>query len=211
MNDRQSARPRRAAVGRAAAELADENGLAGVTVARVAARLGLTTTLLHGYVPTRTDLLLLAEDAAHGDPPAATPDDWRTGLATWTRAVLADHRRHPWRLDLPYAGAGPAHLAWMEAGLQNLARLDLTESERLTVIRLLHGHARAEARLHHATGPAYGQVIRTHAGPGTHPALSRLAAAGVFDTGADPTDFDFALTTILDGLQPRAPHRAARG
>ena len=53
----------------AAIEVADTEGLAAVSMARVAQQLGSSTMALYRYVASKDDLLLLMSDAAIGPPP----------------------------------------------------------------------------------------------------------------------------------------------
>src|SRR6185437_6301876 len=74
-------------VARAGIGLADRDGLAGVTMAAVAAELGLTTTALYRYVDSKDTLVEVMVDVAVGAPPAAAqPAD---GSAGWAAAVRA--------------------------------------------------------------------------------------------------------------------------
>jgi hypothetical protein len=108
--------------------------------------------------------------------------------------------------------AGPAQLAWMEAGLQNLADVALPEGPKLLIIQLLHGYVRGEAQLStdlsspdpdFATAGSYGRIVRAVITPETHPALTRLVQSGVFDDATDyeeDVDFTFGLDRVLDGI-----------
>jgi AcrR family transcriptional regulator len=200
----------------AAVQIADAEGLSGVSMAKVAERLGYTTMSLYRYVKSKDDLLLLMADTANSEQaPVATPQAWRTGLEDWARGIFGIYRAHPWLLQVPISGppAGPSQLLWMEAGLQNLAALDLPEGVKLQIIQLLHGYARGEAQFSNDlsgldpaadTSANYGAILRTVVDPVTHPALSRLTASGIFDSPADydeGVDFGFGLRTILDGVE----------
>ena len=195
-----------------AVEIADADGLAQLSMARVAERLGYTTMSLYRYVKSKDDLITLMHDAAQGEPPAPTPGDWRAGLETWARGVFGILLRHRWMLYVPVTGppAGPAALRWMEAALQNFDGTDAPEPLRLGAVQTLHsyviGEARLSADLAAAGAPAwsYGQVLRRVTTPETHPALTRLVASGVFD--GEDLDYDpdvelaFGLHRILDGI-----------
>jgi AcrR family transcriptional regulator len=200
----------------AAVEIADAEGLAGVSMAKVAERLGYTTMSLYRYVKSKDDLLLLMADTANREQaPVATPESWRTGLESWARGIFGIYRAHPWLLQVPMSAppAGPSQLLWLEAGLQNLAAVDLHEGFKLQIIQLLHGYARGEAQLSADLSQVdaeaernadYGTILRVVVDPVTHPALSRLMASGIFDgpTAYDEdVDFGFGLRTILDGIE----------
>src|SRR5687767_15794759 len=53
----------------AAIEIADTEGLAGLSMARVAEKLGCATMSLYRHVPSKDDLLVFMMDAAPGEPP----------------------------------------------------------------------------------------------------------------------------------------------
>lgn len=63
---------------RAAVELADRDGLAGVTLAKVAKELGYTTMSLYRHVGSKEELLVLMGDAATG-PARTFPPAPRSG------------------------------------------------------------------------------------------------------------------------------------
>jgi AcrR family transcriptional regulator len=199
----------------AAVEIADTEGLPGVSMAKVAERLGFTTMSLYRYVRSKDDLLLLMADAANRDKaPVAVPGSWRAGLAAWAKGLFQVYRQHPWLLQMPMSAppAGPSQLLWLEAGLQNLAALDVPEGLKLQIIQLLHGYARGEAQLsadlsapaREAGDVTYGRILRAVTDPATHPALTRLMSSGLFDGPTDydeDIDFGFGLSTILDGVE----------
>ena len=200
----------------AAVAIADAEGLAGVSMAKVAERLGFTTMSLYRYVKSKDDLLLLMADRVNEkQAPTPTPESWRSGLEAWARGVFGIYRTHSWLLQVPMSSppAGPSQLLWLESALQNLVALPVHEGFKLQIIQLLHGYARGEAQLSSDlsgatraadSDPDYGTILRTVVDPVTHPALSRLVANGIFDgpTGYDEdVDFGFGLRTILDGVE----------
>src|SRR3712207_6358112 len=80
----------------AAIGIADAEGLAGVSMSKVAERLGYTTMSLYRYVRSKDDLLLLMADAANREqPPPVEPESWRDGLAAWATGIFRTYRRHP--------------------------------------------------------------------------------------------------------------------
>lgn len=199
----------------AAIQIADAEGLAGVSMSKVAEQLGFTTMSLYRYVKSKDELLLLMADTANREqPPVANPESWREGLRAWATGIFAGYRRHPWLLQVAMSGppAGPSQLQWMEAGLQNLALVDLPIGHKLQIIQLLHGYARGEAQLSidlagldpdADTSADYGEILRTVVDPARQPALAELVRSGIFDgpTAYDEdVDFGFGLDTILDGV-----------
>src|SRR5918993_882053 len=135
----------------AAVELADTDGLAALSMARLAEKLGFTTMSLYRYVGSKAELLVLALDAAIGAPPAqADADgDWRSRAEGGARALVGFYRTHPWTLDLPISGlpAGPNQLLWFDRGLAALAGTTLAEQEKASSVLLLANFVRSQARL----------------------------------------------------------------
>src|SRR6476620_10861553 len=118
---------------RAAIEVADAEGLAAVSMARVARQLGAGTMSLYRYIASKDELLLLMSDAALTEPPAPpAAANWREGLQHWGYSVLIELRRHSWYVQIPLAGppTGPRNLAWFDAGLRTLDTTSLTAGEK---------------------------------------------------------------------------------
>ncbi|WP_166874007.1 MULTISPECIES: TetR/AcrR family transcriptional regulator [unclassified Salinibacterium] len=202
-------------------ELADEQGLAAISMASVAKRLGFTSMSLYRYVESKDELLRLMADAAIELPPAlAAGSGWRAGLAVWTRAIIAHYRDHPWVLELPITGAPvlPNNLAVMELGLSALEQTPLVPQEKLATILLLSGYARNEAMLAaqltqgraqsgltpDEAGQQYAAALGLLVTAERFPALAKLAASGVFTQPSDvdfpPEMTQFGLDRILDGI-----------
>src|SRR5207248_1746581 len=87
-----------------AVRLADAEGMAALSMRRIAAELDVGTMSLYHYVRTKDELLTLVTDAVMGEvvipDTIPIPSDWRaalTLLATRSRAAM---QRHPWMLDI---------------------------------------------------------------------------------------------------------------
>lgn len=90
--------------------LLDEEGVARLTMRRLAERLGTGSTTLYWHVKTKDDVLDLAMDAVFGEvalPDGDAGEDWRARVRAlmggWRAALL----RHPWSatlLDRPLLG-----------------------------------------------------------------------------------------------------------
>ncbi|MEV7612732.1 TetR/AcrR family transcriptional regulator C-terminal domain-containing protein [Streptomyces sp. NPDC089799] len=145
--------------------IADAEGLAALSMQRVAERLGKTKMSLYRYVPGRAELVALMVESAIGEPPGAaagTPagQGWRERLGHWARSQAAVFRQHPWLLDATLGARvmGPRELDWTEEALGALEGTGLTGAERLDAVVLLTGHVRGIA-----------QQTRALAGPAEHP------------------------------------------
>ena len=213
---------------RAAVRIADAEGLAAVSMARVAQELGNATMALYRHVASKDELLLLMSDAAIEEPPSRLDGDWREQLTTWASAVLAAIRRHPWHREIPISGPpiGPRNLAWFDRALAALGHTGLGEAEKVSVVLglllLVHGQARLSIDLAagfaedpESFGAGYAAALTAVVDPARFPALGRVMAAGVFGPGGpgaehdDPpegfdeldAEFRFALRCYLDGVE----------
>ncbi|WP_354698773.1 hypothetical protein DSM112329_04467 [Paraconexibacter sp. AEG42_29] len=141
----------REAVGRAAIDLADAEGIEAVSMRKVAARMGVGTMSLYHYVRTKEDLFSLMGNAIMGEflvPPEEMPDDWRGGLRAIALRTKAAFDRHPWMLlGMLQGEEGPPGENVMRHGNQTfgtLAAFDLPPAERLhltgTVDEYVMGH-----------------------------------------------------------------------
>ena len=202
----------------AAVEIADAEGLAAVSMSRVAQSLGYTTMSLYRYVTAKDDLLVLMQERGTGLPPEPDPEvdprDWRERLRAIGRAQLEMHRVHPWLLDIPIQGTPvtPNNLAWMDAMLGSLADVPLDEDERVAVILLVTGQLRWQSTIERSYEVAAGAagidpqaiddgrsaVLDAFVTAEEFPALRRAVDAGVFAEGEDP--FAFGLERVLDGV-----------
>ena len=185
----------------AAIAIADAEGLAAVSMQRVAADLGYTKMSLYRYLPGKTELVAAMLERALQEPPAVS-EPWRDGLAEWATALLRAYEGHAWALEASTGRRpiGPHEIAWMERALTVLPP-GLTGAERLDAVATIAGHVRmiagqsggAESDL----AAAMGVILRDHAEryPAVVAAMSDVAARG----GADDA-FGFGLSRILDGL-----------
>lgn len=204
---------------RAAVEIADAEGLAAVSMRRVAERLKVTTMSLYRHVPGKDDLIDLMFDAASGPPDTSGwPEDWRGGLTAYAHAMWDVLRARPWMLDVPLGGPplGPNNLAWMEAALSTMDDTGLGGDEMVGVLMVLTGFVMNEARLeismaraaprtgvsYEEWGRVYGRMLSKVTGDDRFPTLARIVASGAFDDdrSGPEEDFDYGLSVLLDGV-----------
>jgi AcrR family transcriptional regulator len=209
--------------------VAASEGLAAVSMNRVAAELGMSPMSLYRYVASKEDLLLMMVDEIYRTPPAPPTTEgqnWREGLRHWAWEQHAVLREHTWALSVPVSGPPvmPNQLRWLESGLDSLRDTALAELEKLSVIMLISGYTRNEAMVtaqvrqafiaaapdERAAMASYGQLIRKLVQPEQFPALTRVVTAGVLDepSGGDD-EFAFSLDRILDGVGALVEARAA--
>lgn len=165
----------------AAYVIADDQGLAAVSMARVAEQVGCSPMALYRHVKNKDELLILLADriGAELTPP---PRDlgWREGLAAWMRAQVDLALSKPWFLDLPLGSAlpGPHRLAWLDLGFYYLRDVTLPADEKLAILGIVSQYALGEARIEvdAARQPenpyeAFEQTLVTYADPERFPNL----------------------------------------
>ena len=117
----------------AAIEIADAEGLAGLSMARLAERLGCATMSLYRHVASKDELQVLMMDAAPGSAAdLGAPPTGASELERWARELRAVYLRHPWVLQI--AGSRPplepGQLAWLDCGLRTLRDTRLGPARR---------------------------------------------------------------------------------
>ena len=186
----------------AAIAIADAEGLAAVSMQRVAAVLGYTKMSLYRYLPGKAEMTAAMLERGIGAPPEL-PAGWRAALTEWAERLHARYAGHVWAIEATVGDRpiGPNEMGWLECGLAALPA-GLTGAERLDAMATVAGHVRmiagqgggAEAQL----AAAIGLVLREHADrfPAVAAAVGEVAEQG----GADQA-LRFGLERILDGLQ----------
>lgn len=143
------------AVVSAAVEIADRDGLAGLSMRAVGDALGRTGMALYTYVPGKGELIDLMYDAVHAELPTGyDAPGWRAGVLAWADDLFAFHLRHPWTLEISFArpALGPHQQAVLEtlAGLLRATGLPAPTVRPVvtSVFQLVRGAAQtvAEAR-----------------------------------------------------------------
>ena len=187
--------------------IADAQGLAAVSMERVATELGFTKMSLYRYLPGKAELVALMVERAIGEPPELGTGDRRAALQQWAQRLLAAYLRHPWVLVATVGPRpiGPNELGWMECAVAAMAGTGLTGAERLDAIAVLAGHARMIAEQAAATDRPEAQLaaqittlLRKHGD--RFPALAATMTSAATE-GPQEQAFTFGLDRVLDGLQ----------
>jgi AcrR family transcriptional regulator len=204
-----------------AIELADRDGLDGLSMRRLADELGITAMSLYGYVPSKAELLDVMADRAYGEitirDDAATP--WQTRLAALAHQHWALLRSHPWLLYIAASRPllGPNVTALYDAELAAVDGLGLTDIDLDLIVSLLDDYARGAARTaaeaaaaQARTGmseqqwwEAYGPLLVEVLDPARYPTAVRVGSAAGAEYGAahDPArSFRFGLQRVIDGI-----------
>jgi AcrR family transcriptional regulator len=198
---------------RAGASVADAEGLRGLTMQKVAERLGFTTMSLYRYVPSRDHLIDLMYDHAVGEGSVAEPEGgWRVCLEACARRSWERHQRHPWLAEVRgnRRVPGPNTMAHFERILSILASTSLHPTEVVAAAELMgrfidaQGLALVEAaeeeRDSDVSNREWWEARDSLFARFDHfPTVSALWEAGGFDEPEDP--FEFGLTRVLDGIE----------
>jgi len=91
-----------------ALELIDADGLASLSMRRLARRLGVQAASLYSHYPTKDDVLDAVANllTAEVDTSGFSGGDWRRGLVVWARSYLAALAAHPQAVPVIASGAG---------------------------------------------------------------------------------------------------------
>lgn len=216
---------------RAAVDVADVDGLAAVSMRRVAERLGVAAMSLYTYVPGKAELLDLMLDLVYGE--LAAPDrldaGWRARLELVARENWRLYRRHPWLLEIATGRPplGPNVIAKYDNELRAIEGIGLTDIEMDCVLTLVLGHVHGAARgvvdaaaAEQRTGMTDAQwweaaspVLEKVFDGSRFPTAERVGAAAGEAYGAASAPehaFEFGLQRILDGIEALVKARSAQ-
>ena len=187
----------------AAIELADSEGIAAVTMQRLAELVNSKTMSLYRYVPSKDVLLDLMWDAAFAGAPKLGSEDWRSDLTGWAVAGFERLEEHPWMIEL-VGGArsvGPRWTSWLDAGLAAMVALPLNASEKLAVLMVIDGQLRSAARIRFGVkadpqwAVDFGRMLLLSATDDSYPTLGAMVRRGEFEMPGMSMEqtFDFGL------------------
>jgi AcrR family transcriptional regulator len=192
----------------AAIDAADADGLAALSMGRLAERLGCGTMSLYRHVANKDELIVFMLSEASGPPPVPNEGvDWRAALTDWAYGLWDVYHRHQWILAASATGppVDPGQLAWLDAGLAALGGTGLGERDKLAAVLAVLHFARGAAALAieaPADAPDYPGLLRSVIDPQTLPALASALAAGAFEDGDESHagEFRAGLDQLLDGI-----------
>jgi AcrR family transcriptional regulator len=204
----------------AAIGIADGEGLAAMSMRRVADALGVGAMTLYRYVPGKGELLDVMLDTVYGELPRRQVEgDWRAKLDNVARENRDLYLRHPWLLQVTTSRPplGPHLMAKYEYELAAVEGIGLSDIEMDAVVTLVtgyvHGAVRAAveaAQVIQRSGITDEQWWRAHEplldkiGDATRfPLASRVGTTvgrafnASYDSGHG---FEFGLARVLDGI-----------
>ncbi|TQF04565.1 TetR/AcrR family transcriptional regulator [Kitasatospora acidiphila] len=197
-------------IAEAAVAIADAEGLAAVSMSKVAATFGVSAMALYRYVPGKTELIELMVEFILAEVPdlSAVAGGWRPRITQWARLSQQVHRAHPWLLAavaIRRQAMGPHQLGWLDAAFAALNGTGLPAAQQHRIFVLIAGLVRTVAQEQQDFDQAQdeewnrltGELIARHADRFPH--LTQAIAAGAF--APEPADpLEFALTRVLDGV-----------
>ncbi|MDP9384252.1 MAG: TetR/AcrR family transcriptional regulator [Actinomycetota bacterium] len=207
----------RAEVATAALALIDEEGLAGLSMRRLAQRLGVGTMTLYGWFRSKDELLhAVVEVAADGPPPHVPEGDWRDALRAIARQWRRSLERHPALVELRLRRpiTTPAAFASTEAGLQALLAAGFDRAGAARAFRTLFVYVFGYAAF---SDPELTPELRARVDgalaalpPGEFPVLS-ASREEMAATLAGDEQFEDGLEAILAGLAARVERAPLTG
>lgn len=209
------------AVVAAAISVADELGLAAVSIRRVAERVGSSPMALYTYLPGKAELLDLMLDTLYlrMERPATGGRPWRERLEVVAGTNRALYQAHPWAASVstlrPPLGPGQMAkyeyelAAFEQSGLSDL-EIDDSLTYLLTFVRAngrdtldaqdaVRDSGQDDQQWWASTGPLLARVLD----PQTYPLATRIGTAAGTERGSahDPAHaYDFGLTRTLDAI-----------
>lgn len=202
----------------AAIGIADAEGVAQLTMRRIATELGVATMSLYRHVGGKDDLLIQMMDTVLGEEPlpATPPDGWRASLEFSSRLQWKGFRRHPWlapALSLTRPQLVPNGMRHTEWALRALEGLGLTQQQKIHIHIALFSHVRGlalslepEAQAEQDSGMTADEWMETRQEEffavmrgGDFPMMLEVFSE---DLELDLDElFEFGLSRILDGLE----------
>jgi AcrR family transcriptional regulator len=200
--------------------IADTEGMAALSMRKVANRLGMGAMSLYTYVPGRSELVELMIDSVYSEHALPSPElAWQQRVEQWARETWRIYAAHPWLLDYNMARlpVGPHVLDVSEALYAALFTAGFTGAENVAISNLIQwqllGAARSmisdadEARHTGVSAEAYwdsrASFWVTYFDWDRYPTMAAIWEAGGFD---DPAGWDFErmLHRLLTGIEQLA-------
>jgi AcrR family transcriptional regulator len=193
-----------------AVKIADREGLSGLSVKRIASKLGVAPAKLAGFLVTKDDVLDLAFDAFYGEIGAElaandSTGEWRASLQAIAAATKGALERHPWALELmgtrpPY---GPNGLDGSERALAAVDGIGLDSFAMTSAVNTVLAYVCGSIRRQQRGAPSddaaeTAKYLLDAVGSGAYPRLARI-----FGDSQDLTEaasYEAGLEQVLDGI-----------
>lgn len=198
----------------AAIELADETGIAPLTIRKLATRLGVKPMAIYHHIENKDQILDAMVDSVFAEielPDRNVP--WQEGMRARAQSARTVFARHAWAAAMMDSRThpGPATLAHHDAVLGCLRSglsLQMAAHAYALIDAFVFGFALQEAALPFQTeaeAAEVASVILATFPRDAYPHLAELTIDHVLQPGyAFGAEFDFGLDIILDGLAAAA-------
>ncbi|MGM7775709.1 TetR/AcrR family transcriptional regulator [Arthrobacter sp. KNU-44] len=194
-----------------AVDLADESGIAALTIRSLAQSMGTKPMSLYYYVANKDEILDGIVDMVFSEIELPSPaGDWREEMYRRAHGVRSALKRHPWAVGLLESRSSPgeANLRHHEATLGTLRAagfsVQMTAHAYALLDSYIYGFALQEAALPFDGRDTASEItapIVERFSTGQYPHMMEIATEHVLKPGYDFGDeFDFGLNLILDGL-----------
>jgi AcrR family transcriptional regulator len=196
---------------RAALDVADADGIAGLTIRSLATRLGVKPMSVYYHVANKEEILDGIVDLVFAEIDLPDPDgDWRSQVRRRAASARAALVRHPWAVALLESRTtpGPENLRQHDAMLGTLRAGGFsvrTAGHAYAVLdAYVYGVAVTETSLPFLEAEGAGEVaeaMMADFASGQYPHLVELATEVVLQPGYDFRDeFEFGLDLLLNAL-----------
>ena len=198
----------------------DEEGLAGLSIRKLAAKLGAGATSLYWHVPTKDDLIDLLIDEIWGEIDVPDPElaGWRNGALLFGHSLRAAVLRHHWLPEVMYTrpSIGPNAMTLGSRSLVLFGAAGFTGKDldyaMGSVMAYTLGTASGEVATREITrrsgrsltewaDEVLHQAEAVADDPALREALNRRVARDIDTTFSE--SFTFGLEALLDGLETR--------
>ncbi|GAA3210710.1 TetR/AcrR family transcriptional regulator C-terminal domain-containing protein [Actinocorallia longicatena] len=207
----------REAIVAAAIEIGDTEGLAAISIRRIAAHLGARAMSLYTHIDRKEDLLDLMADEVISEilvADAELPADWREAITRITRLERQVLLRHPWLTEMigfQRFSPGPNRLHHLEQCLKALDGLGLDGPSAIRVVGAVTHYMlgcvireASDADLHRDRCGGHDEklpyLLALTEGP-EFPRLGPLLRAGSFVKPSPEQRFEQGLEWLLDGIE----------
>ena len=197
----------------AAIDVADREGLQGLTMRRLGTELGVEAMAVYKHVSGKEDILdgmvelvvSLIETPSHGT-------EWRDAMRRRARSARDVLSRHSWAIGLldSRRSMGPNQLRYVDSVLGSLRSAGFSIDDAAHAFSLLdsyvYGHVVQEMSMSGASQPGEppGPALEPEALSTEYPHLAEMAAHAAGGTFSFDGEFTHGLDVILSALEPGA-------
>lgn len=192
--------------------LADEKGVAALSMRKLAEKLGVEAMSLYYHVANKEEILDGMVDVVFSEIDLPTEEkDWKTAMRLRAASAREALLRHPWAIGLMESRRrpGPATFRHHDAVLGMLRKagfsLEMTAHAYSAIDTYIYGFALQELSLPFDTTKVPVEELAAffqHMPEGAYPHLTEFALGHVMQPGyAYANEFLYGLDLILDGLE----------